>query len=205
MITSIRQEECTRNEEVDTAYPGVMQSVMELAQAGMAKARTNVGYEEVSFAGELLILAGLSLLLSADGDKSSKSCIRFANLAMNGETLPRQTVFVATQLREEPEAPVVTSPVRHFAPEMTYEDGVQEQRVYQDPAQESMYQSIPADARADMEAQLREFEEQFQRFAGEPSVASEGRPIPKRVVKSRIPIPKKGMMQAGLTARRDIE
>ena len=200
-VSSISRSSCKRQDEVDTNYPGVMQAVMNLVQAGVGQARNTVKYDSPSFAGELLLLAGMSLLAAADDNLCKKSCIDYKNLVIGGEVLPVQTIFVAMQDDTAPVIETERSPVKSLNTTSGIPNKTDfEQSAYQEVGDQSLFQSVPIDE--ETEEALEEAAERRQqaRYANEPSAASDGATLPKRLMKGKMRVPRK---TPGLTAVRD--
>lgn len=200
-VSTVRRKDCDRKDEVDTSYPGVMQAVMHLAQVGMSQARNTVKYDSPAFAGELLLLAGLSLLASTDNNCNTNSCIDYKNLVLRGKTLPVQTIFVSMQdentlVVKDDRSPVKSLNTASGVPD--YEEHVIEDT--SDTVDQSLFQSIPIDA--DEEARMEDEAERRQeaKFSGKPTAASDGAKLPKKLIRGKMRIPAK---QGGLTGVRE--
>lgn len=200
-VSGVYRRQCKRKDEVDTSYPGVMQAVMQLAQAGVSQARNTVKYDSTTFAGELLLLAGMSLLSAEDANCTTKSCIDYKNLVLKGQTLPTQTIFVVMQDEDTPVVEENRSPVRNLNTATgvpNYEEHIVEDVT--ETADQSLFQSVPIDA--EEEAVMEEEAERRQeaKFDGKPTAASDGAKLPKRLIRGKMRVPSK---PAGITAVRD--
>lgn len=199
-IVNASRGDCKRVDEVDTSFPGIMQAVMHLVQAGMGQARNTVKYDSPSFAGELLLLAGMSLLSAADNGVCQSSCVDYKNLVVQGRVLPVQTVFVMMQ---DEDAPVKEerSPVKNLNTASgipNNEDFVKED--YQEVGDQSLFQSVPMDEETEVAIEEAAEQRQQARYANKPSAASDGATLPKRLMKGKMRVPRK---TPGLTAVRD--
>lgn len=197
-VDSISRRGCKRQDEVDTAYPGVMQAVMNLVQAGIGQARNTVKYDSMPFAGELLLLAGMSLIAASDGNECQQSCVDYKNLVIEGRILPTQTIFICMQDENTPVLKNDRSPVKSLNTTSgipNQEDFVKED--YQEVGDQSLFQSVPIDE--DTEAAMEEAAEKRQeaRYADKPSAASDGAVLPKRLVRGKMRVPRK---TPGITA-----
>lgn len=200
VISEVSRRRCERKDEVDTAYPGVMRAVMQLVQDGIGQARNTVKYDSTAFAGELLLLAGMSLLATADNNCKTLSCIDYKNLVLAGRALPTQTVFVAMQDENTPVLANDRSPVKSLNTTSGVPNQDDFETDYQEVGDQSLFQSVPVDE--EDEAAMEEAAERRQeaKFADKPSAASDGAVLPKRLVKGKMRIPRK---TPGLTAVRD--
>lgn len=200
-VSSISRSSCKRQDEVDTNYPGVMQAVMNLVQAGVGQARNTVKYDSPSFAGELLLLAGMSLLAAADDNLCRKSCIDYKNLVIGGEVLPVQTIFVAMQDDTTPVVETERSPVKSLNTTSGIPNKTDfEQSDYQEVGDQSLFQSVPIDEETEEAMEEAAERRQQARYADKPSAASDGASLPKRLLKGKMRIPRK---TPGITAGRD--
>ena len=197
----VHRHSCKRQDEVDTSYPGVMQAVMNLVQDGIGQARNTVKYDSPAFAGELLLLAGMSLLSATDRNEHTKSCVDYKNLAIGGRVLPTQTIFVCMQDENTPVAKSDKSPVRNLKTTSgipNQDDFVRED--YQEVGDQSLFQSVPIDE--DTETALEEAAEKRQeaRYANEPTAKSDGATLPKRLLRGKMRVPRK---TPGITASKE--
>lgn len=200
-VNSASRNHCKRQDEVDTAYPGVMDAVMQLVQAGVVQARSTVKYDSPTFAGELLLLAGLSLLAASDGVANATACVDYKNLVIGGKVLPMQTVFVAMQDENSPATQQASSPVRS----LNTTSGIPNQddfarEDYQEVGDQSLFQSVPMDEETEEAMEAAAERRQEARYADKPSAASDGAVLPKRLVKGKMRVPRK---TPGITAVRD--
>lgn len=199
-VSGAHRSQCKRKDEVDTSYPGVMQAVMQLAQAGVSQARNTVKYDSTAFAGELLLLAGMSLLSAEDANCNTKSCIDYKNLVLKGKTLPTQTIFVLMQDEDTPVVQEDRSPVKNLNTTSSIPNAEDYERDYQEVGDQSLFQSVPIDEETEEAMEEAAEERQAARFANKPSAASDGATLPKRLMRGKMRVPRK---TPGLTGVKD--
>ena len=171
---------CARVDLVDTSFPGLMAGTKQLIGAAYEAVGT-LGVDDPThaFAAEMLILAGLSLLMVAD--KGGSSMIHYDNLHIDGQKLPVQTAHIMIGLPNHDESPTRrTSPVRSLKQEM--QPGV----VPTPPALEDMDadhgpvvpkvepKDLGPETLSDYDEAVREWERDQQRFADKPKVTDTG-------------------------------
>lgn len=171
---------CARVDLVDTSFPGLMAGTKQLIGAAYEAVGT-LGVDDPThaFAAEMLILAGLSLLMVAD--KGGSAMIHYDNLHIDGQKLPVQTAHIMIGLPNHDESPARrTSPVRSLKQEM--QPGV----VPTPPALEDMGadhdpvvpkvepKDLGPETLSDYDEAVREWERDQQRFADKPKVTDTG-------------------------------
>lgn len=100
---------CVRHDLVDTSFPGLMDVTKQLIVAADNTVRAlHIDDNSHTLAAELLILAGMSLLMVAD--KGGNSIIEYNNLKMDGEKLPAQTAHITLNIpaKRPPVSPVTS-------------------------------------------------------------------------------------------------
>ena len=176
---------CARVDLVDTSFPGLMAGTKQLVGAAYEAVGT-LGVDDPThaFAAEMLILAGLSLLMVAD--KGGSSMIHYDNLHIDGQKLPVQTAHIMIGLPNHDESPARrTSPVRSLKQDM--QPGV----VPNPPALEDMdadpdpdpvvpnvetkdLGDLGPETLSDYDEAVLEWERDQQRFADKPRVTDTG-------------------------------
>mgnify|MGYP000934772116 FL=1 len=204
-VTSITERECEHVDYLDTTFPGVIKTTSPLIAEAMRQAVNVVGTSDTTLAAELLLLAGMSLMLAANDKRMTSTCVHFENLKSGGEALPLQSVFVCLNSGREAVAKPKASPIRTVTT-TSGDSEVPADEVHEVPqeAVSSMYESLPIDGSEEYKQAVEEFERDQARFADQPTMKDLGVKLPKRRIKSKPVIPQRAPGKDGLSFKRDM-
>lgn len=203
---NISEKDCEAVDYLDTAYPGVLSTTGPLIAEALKQAQRIVGDQDSTLASELLLLAGMSLVLAANDNKMTPKCVHFENLKSGGKSLPLQSVFVC--LRENTDDKVEAKkhgPIRT----VPTTSGLETKPVDEPytPPQESVaskYESLPIDGDEEYKQAVEEFERDQARFADQPTMKSTGAKLPKKRIKSKPAVPQRAPGTDGMSFKRDM-
>lgn len=207
-ILSTSEDECHRVDILDSSFPGVMTSTVSLMRSAIEQSKQIVPESDSRFAAELLLLAGMSLILANDEQRFQHSCVHFEKLKMDGKLLPPQSVFVCLQEagKQTAKQPKM-SPIRSYAQD-TREDGNHPESIDEfTPAKaavNSKFDSVPLDTDDEFQRAVEEFERDQARFSDKPTMKTSGVKLPKKRVDATIQVPRRAAGADGLSFRRDM-
>ena len=203
---TISESDCEQVDYLDTSFPGVLSTTSPLIAEALKQSQTVVGASDSTLAAELLLLAGMSLVLAANDNKMTPKCVHFENLKSNGKQLPVQSVFVCLKGNDaELKTPEKRSPIRT----VTTTSGLETKPADEPytPPQEavsSKYESLPIDGDEEYKKAVEEFEKDQARFADQPTMKSVGAKLPKKLMKSKPAVPQRVPGTDGMSFKRDM-
>lgn len=204
---TISEADCEQVDYLDTSFPGVLSTTSPLIAEALKQSQTVVGASDSTLAAELLLLAGMSLVLATNNNKMTPKCVHFENLKSNGKSLPLQSVFVCLKGNDsELKTPEQKkSPIRTVTTTSGLETKPADEP-YTPPAEavSSKYESLPIDGNEEYKQAVEEFEKDQARFADQPTMKSVGAKLPKKRLKSKPAVPQRAPGTDGMSFKRDM-